>query len=111
MAKQVKKPQPKRVRHYVKEWRQYRGLTQDQLAERVERTRGVISQIESGVTNLTEDMIFALADAFHCAPWDIMRVNPMKEGVVVDITDELRKHPDLQSETLGYIRGRVANKT
>ncbi len=110
MAKQVKKQATRKpVRHYVKQWREYRQLTQSQVAERVDKSRGLIAQIEGDITDLTEDMIYALAEAFHCQPWDILRVNPLKEGVVVDITDELKKHPELQAETLGYIRGRLVN--
>jgi transcriptional regulator with XRE-family HTH domain len=100
---------PKRrraARHYVRQWREYRGLTQEQLAERVGKSRGLISQIEAASTDLTEDMIYSLADAFHCAPWDILRVNPMMEGLVVDIADALRGQPaDIQAEALGFVRG------
>jgi transcriptional regulator with XRE-family HTH domain len=110
MTKQPR-PVPKKtklVRHYVKQWREYRGLTQDQLAERVDRSRGLISQIEGGITDLTEDMIYALADAMNCAPWDLLRVNPLKEGLVVDITDALRGKPaEIQAEALGFVRGLV----
>ncbi|ESZ60510.1 helix-turn-helix domain-containing protein [Mesorhizobium sp. M0050] len=113
MAKQVRKPsKPRRpVQHYVKEWRTYRELTQDQLAERVGKTRGLISQIESGTTELTEGMIYALADAFRHTPGDVFRVNPLKEGLVVDITDALRGAPsDVQAEALGFVRGIVGGR-
>lgn len=96
-------------RHYVKEWRLYRGLTQEQLAARVERTRALITQIETGKTDLTEGMIYALAHALDCGAGDLFRFNPSKEGTVVDIADELRKaDPTVQAEVLGYIRGLVA---
>jgi transcriptional regulator with XRE-family HTH domain len=106
---QPRKPAPKApVRHYVKQWREYRGLSQEQLADRVDRSRGLISQIESGTTALTEDMIYALADALSCAPWDLLRVNPLKEGVLVDITDALKdKSAAIQAEALGFVRGLV----
>lgn len=109
MAKQMRKRPTTRPRHYVKEWRQHRNLTQDQLAERVDRSRGLISQIEGGLTDLTEDMIYALASALNCEPWDIFRVNPLVEGSVVDITDALRGKPaDIQAEALGFVRGLVS---
>jgi transcriptional regulator with XRE-family HTH domain len=113
MAKQVRKQtlQRRAPRHYVKQWREYRELTQEQLAERVGKSRGLISQIESGTTDLTEEMIYALAEAFNHTPGDVFRVNPLKEGVVVDITDALRgESPDLQAQALGYVRGLVASR-
>jgi transcriptional regulator with XRE-family HTH domain len=113
MAKQVRKPPQQRraPRHYVKQWREYRGLTQEQLAERVGRSRGLISQIESGTTELTEEMIYALAEAFRHTPGDVFRVDPTKEGLVVDITDALSGKPaDVQAEALGFVRGLVATR-
>lgn len=109
MAKlQKRKPQKTEPRHYVKQWREYRGLTQEQLADRVDKSRGLISQIESGTTGLAEDMIYALAEAFRCAPGDLFRVNPLKEGIIVDITDALQGKPaDVQAEALGFVRGLV----
>jgi transcriptional regulator with XRE-family HTH domain len=96
------------VGHYVKEWRKKRGFTQEYLAGRVDKSRGLISQIEIGETDLTEPMIYGLAAAFGCKPGDLFNVNPLKEGIVVDITDELRGQPaEVQAEALGYIRGLV----
>lgn len=103
MAKQLKQ---KAVRHYVKEWRKKRDLTQERLAERIDRSRGLISQYESGETELSEETIYALAEAFNIAPGDILNVNPDKEGLLVDITDALRgKSPAVQAEVLGFVRG------
>lgn len=114
MAKQMlrrARAQKRQPRHYVKQWREYRDLTQEQLAERVDRSRGLISQIESGLTELTEEMVFALADAMRCTPGDILEVNPLVEGDVVDISDILRGQPaDVRAEALGYIRGLVAGR-
>lgn len=103
---QPKRPPASRPRHYVREWRKHRHLTQEQLAGRLEVSRGLIAQYENGTTKIPEDMIYALADAFQCDPWDLFRVNPLKEGDLVDITDELRGlSPSERSEALGYIRG------
>ena len=32
--------------HFIKEWRQYRNLTQEQVAERIESTKATVSRIE-----------------------------------------------------------------
>ena len=37
--------------HYIKEWRKFRGLTQERLAERTPFTHGAISQLETGRTS------------------------------------------------------------
>jgi DNA-binding XRE family transcriptional regulator len=48
-----------RQRHFVREWRKFRGLTQERLAERTPFTTGAISQLETGRTKYTQDMIEA----------------------------------------------------
>lgn len=102
-------PKPKRVRHYVKEWRKHRKMTQEKLAGQIDKSRGLISQIESGETSLSEEMIYALANAFQCEPGDLFRVNPLKAGIVIDITDSLKGAPEsVQAEALGFVRGLVA---
>lgn len=75
-------PPPK---HYVKEWRKFRGLTQERLAERTPFTPGAISQLETGRTQYTQAMIEALASALNCEPGDLISVNPYKQGEVVDL--------------------------
>lgn len=62
-------------RRFLKEWRQQRGLTQAQLAERlaeltrnesVDHTR--VSKVERGIESATEETIFAWADALGVEP-------------------------------------------
>lgn len=74
-----------RKRHYVREWRKYRGLTQERLAERTPYTLGAISQLETGRTKYTQDMLEALAEALGCSAGDLISVDPTKEGEVVDL--------------------------
>lgn len=79
------------IRHYVREWRKYRGLTQERLAERTPFTHGAISQLETGRTSYTQEMLEALAVALDCSPGDLLNVNPLKEGEVVDLMRLLNK--------------------
>lgn len=78
-----------RHRHFVKEWRKFRGLTQERLAERTPFTTGAISQLETGRTKYTQDMIEALAFALECEPGDLLSRDPTKEGEVVDLLSRL----------------------
>lgn len=73
------------IRHHIKEWRKFRGLTQERLAERTPFTHGAISQVETGRTSYTQEMLEALAVALDCTPGDLLNVNPFKEGDVVDL--------------------------
>lgn len=71
--------------HYIKEWRKFRGLTQERLAERTPFTHGAISQLETGRTSYTQAMLEALAHALDCSPGDLLNVNPYMAGDVVDL--------------------------
>lgn len=60
-------------RHYLREWRAARGLSQPQLADRLETSKGQISRWESGGRAMSGDVIAALADALGIEPGDIFR--------------------------------------
>ena len=54
-----------RLRHFIREWRQYRGLTQEKLADRLETTKANISRIENLKQGYTQDFLDACADALR----------------------------------------------
>ena len=55
---------PKRRRpHFIRQWRQFRGLTQEKLADRLNTTKANISRIESLKQGYTQDFLEACADA------------------------------------------------
>lgn len=83
-------PKPQRARHFIREWRLYRGLTQPQLAERIGKTHGAISQLETNKTAYTQDTLEALAFALRCEPGDLLSRDPNKEGAIVDLMRILR---------------------
>lgn len=95
-----------RRRHFIKEWRKFRGLTQQQLADRVETVVSGISQLESGKQGYSQAMLEALASALSCEPWDLLNVDPGKEGDVVDLTRLLKNAtPEQKAEAIGYVKG------
>lgn len=66
--------------HFIKEWRQYRNLTQQQVADRIESTKATVSRIENGRTKYRQESLEALAFALGCEPADLFR--PPKTVVV-----------------------------
>lgn len=90
MAKKVQprfKPGPRR--HFIKQWRNHRGLTQEQLAERIGVTPGAISQLEVGRINYTQHTLELIADALQAAPGDLLNVDPTREGALWSIWEGL----------------------
>lgn len=82
-------PKKGKPRHYVREWRKDRGLTQERLAERTPFSPGAISQLETGRTGYTQEMLEALASALEVQPGDLISRNPEVDGDVVHIFNDL----------------------
>jgi len=81
----VPKPKRQRTKHFFKEWREYRGLTQDQVMGRLGWSQSKLSRLEAGLTPYNQDDLEAAADTYQCIPADLITVNPLKEGDVVDL--------------------------
>lgn len=87
-----------RQRTYLKEWRKLRGLTQDQVLDRlsvfedenIPRTAASLSRIENGKQIYTQRILEALADVYEVEePGWLLSRNPLKEGEVIDMFSSL----------------------
>ena len=57
----------------IREWRERRGMTQAQLAERVGVRQATISDLETGQSRRIElDLLDRLARALRCKPADLL---------------------------------------
>lgn len=77
-----------RRRHFLKEWRKHRGLTQEQLAARVEMSTANLSRIEKGQQDYTQAVLEALADALQTDPASILIRDPTDEEAIWSIWDQ-----------------------
>ena len=80
----------KRRKTFIKEWRKFRGLTQEQLAERVDMSPGNVSLIERGLQNYTQDTLEAFADVLNCEPSDLLNRNPLDPEAIWSIWDHAK---------------------
>lgn len=80
-------------RFFLRQWREFRGLTQQELAERTGRTKGYISNIERGESRYNEDILEELASALLCESWELIGRDPTVEddsaSDIVDIWDHI----------------------
>lgn len=85
---------------YIAEWREKRGLTQQQLADRVPTTKGSISRWENAERDPTKQVIDMLADALGIEPGDLWHHpdRPSPADLLRDAT------PDEISRALTVIR-------
>ena len=80
----------KAPRHFIKEWRKFRELTQEQLAERVEMKASSVSQIEHYKQGWTDDTLAWIADALDCTPGDLLTRNPLDTEAPWSIWENLK---------------------
>lgn len=88
-------------RHFIRDWRKHRGLTLEQLAERVGLTHGAISQLERGETNYTQPTLEAIANALNCEPADLIMRRPDAE--TWSVWDEVRALPEDEQRRLAAV--------
>lgn len=95
-------PKPRRRRIFLKEWRQYRGYTQEQLAEMVDWSVGNVSQLERGLQGYSQEGLEALAEALNCDPGHILTVDPTKHDGIWSIWETAKEAE--RDEITGFAR-------
>jgi len=61
---------------YLREWREHRNLTQQQLADRLDTTAATISRIEGGKRDYTGAFLLGASFALNCHPSDLISRPP-----------------------------------
>ncbi|PHR83124.1 helix-turn-helix transcriptional regulator [Henriciella sp.] len=84
--------------HYIKQWRKKRGLSQKQLAERMESEPGeplmshvTISNIERGAQSPTLEQLHAFANALDVSVSMLVENNPTIDSEVLDLVGRLNE--------------------
>jgi len=91
---QFKRPVPQR--HFIKEWRKYRGLTQETLAERAAMTPNNLSQLENHKQRYSAEGLERLAEALQCEPAQLLTVDPSKDDAIWSIWERAKPAERLQ---------------
>lgn len=77
-------------RNHLKAWREKRGLSQDELAEKVGTTKSVISLLENEKRPLSSKWLRKLAEALDTKPGYILDYDPNEiSSDVFDIWDRI----------------------
>jgi len=105
------RPKPKKARHFVHEWRKYRKLTQEELAERIGVTPGAISQLENGIVNYTQPTLEALAVALECEPGDILSKDPRLSPPRPELAELMALAADMPRTFLDHLIGMMTESS
>lgn len=95
---------------YLREWRRFRGLTQDQVVDRlavlddphIPTTAASLSRLENGKQPYSQRSLEALAQVYECEPDQLLGHDPFKEGDVIDFVRHLDSA--LQAQALAVLK-------
>lgn len=104
MAKQKTKQ-----RHFIREWRKFRGLTQEQLADRVGCDRSYVTKIETGKKRYDQPFLEKAAEALRCEPADLIMRDPTSPDPIWSIWDNIPK--ESRPQAAAVLQAFVAKKT
>lgn len=77
--------------HYLKEWRKFRRLTQEELAEAAETDKSVISLIENEKRGLSDEWAHKLAPILGTTPGFLYDHDP--NNLDTELIDAVRRVP------------------
>lgn len=77
------------TKHYIRQWRKFRGMTQEQLSERVGVVRAQLSKIETGVRKYDQEFLERAAVALDCEITDLVGRDPTQPLSIASIWDQV----------------------
>ena len=83
------KRQVPQSRHFIRAWRKHRGLTLEQLAERIGMSHQNLGKIERGKVPYTQTLLEMLAEELRCDPADLIIRDPSDPDGLWSILDQL----------------------
>jgi transcriptional regulator with XRE-family HTH domain len=104
------KADPKqRRRVFLREWRDHKGLTLEQVAAELNITASMLSRHERGAAEYTRPLLEALATIYGCEPGDLIMRNPEDMSAPWSIWDHAQ--PAQREQIISMMRIIVGEKT
>lgn len=108
-------PKPIQIRHiqrrparvFLREWLEYRGLTAEQLAGRLDTSKSVVSKLMTGRQRYNQDWLERIAYALDCEVPELYRPPdaPTANELLAKLPDDLRS---IAMQTLAaFAKGRT----
>jgi transcriptional regulator with XRE-family HTH domain len=68
--------EPRFTRNFIREWRQHRHMSLEQLASRVPMDKGNLSRVERSLLPYNQEMLERLAEALQTEPASLLMRDP-----------------------------------
>lgn len=76
--------------NYIRQWRQHRRLSLEQLAARVPMDKGNLSKVERSLLPYNQEMLERLADALATEPASLLMRNPTDPSPIWSLWDRAK---------------------
>jgi len=90
----MRKPSPPRRPKFrptfIAQWREYRTLTQEQLAARLDMTQSHLSMLENGKRGYTQETLEAIAEALQTDVASLLTRNPVNGDPIWSVWDQAK---------------------
>lgn len=98
-----------RRRIFLKQWRKYRGMTQEELADAMGWSVSNVSQLEQGKQGYSDEGLAALSEILRCTPGQILEVDPTDDNAIWSLWE--RAKPGQRTTLLEVAKGMVRTGT
>lgn len=82
------KPPSARPLNYLRAWREHRGMTQEQVAEALQRSHTTIGRWEKGNMRISEEDLARIAELYSATPNQLR--SPVEQAKFVERLDKLQ---------------------
>lgn len=82
---------------YIKQWRKFRGLSQQDMADLLDISHTTFGRIERGLSPYHQRFLEAVAEALQCKVADLLLRDPLKPEAIWSIWDQLTEPQQAQA--------------
>lgn len=84
-------PRPATFRRtFIRQWRKHRGLTLEQLAERIDQTASHLSMLERSQRGYTQETLEAIADALQTDAASLLMRDPTNDEAIWSVWEQAK---------------------
>jgi transcriptional regulator with XRE-family HTH domain len=87
---QSNQKQPRFRPTFIAKWREFRGLTQEQLAARLDMTQSHLSMLENRKRGYTQETLEAIAEALQTDAASLLMRNPLSDEAIWSIWEQAK---------------------
>jgi transcriptional regulator with XRE-family HTH domain len=81
-------------RHFLREWREYRAMSLEAVAERLDVDHSTLQRIETFRSPYTQVYLEKLSTIYGCSETDLIKLNPFKADPIAATIESLMAAPE-----------------